>query len=71
MGSTRNWRNDPMTDKQRQLIVAIWEDAGMNGAIVPKFHGKTKGEASDYIDENLYASHLSAYNPHEDAGDRE
>ena len=29
------------------------ENAGMNGAIpLPPFKGTTKGEASDYIDEN-------------------
>ena len=27
----------------------MWENAGMNDAIIPEFYGTTKGEASDYI----------------------
>lgn len=66
----RNWRNDLITEKQKEMIAAIAENAVMNGAFIPPFHGSTKGEASDHIDQYLNASHVSAYSPHEDAGDR-
>lgn len=65
-----SWRDDPITDKQDALIAQIEEDACMNGAFIPPFQGKTKGEASDYISAFIEVSHYSAYNPHEDAGDR-
>ena len=65
-----SWRDDPITDKQDALIAQIEEDACMNGAFIPPFQGKTKGEASDYISAFIRASHYSAYNPHENAGDR-
>ena len=65
-----SWRDDPITDKQDALIAQIEEDACMNDAFIPPFQGKTKGEASDYISAFIGASHYSAYNPHEDAGDR-
>lgn len=66
-----NWRNDPITEKQEQMIANIEENAIINGAFIPPFHGNTKGEACDYISNYIYACHLSAYNPHEDAGDRD
>ena len=65
-----NWRDDPITDKQEAMIAQIEEDACMNDALIPPFHGQTKGDASDYISAYLGASHYSAYNPHEEAGDR-
>ena len=65
-----SWRNDPVTEKQKQLILDMWEDAWRNGALIPEFGGKTKGEASDYISRWLGACCYSAYSPHEDAGDR-
>lgn len=65
-----NWRNDLITEKQEALIAQIEEDAMMNGAIIPPFVGNTKGEACDYIDNYIHASHISAFSPHEDAGDR-
>ena len=64
------WRDDPITKKQENMIAIIEENANMNGAFIPPFHGTTKGEACDYIGNYLHASHLAAYNPHEDAGDR-
>lgn len=65
-----SWKSDPITEKQERMIAAIEENAIMNGAFIPAFQGKTKGEASDYIDNYIHACPLSAYNPHEDAGDR-
>lgn len=48
-----NWRNQPATKKQLLYIMRMQEDAGINGALpLPIFNGKTKGEASDYINEN-------------------
>ena len=49
-----NWRNDPITQKQMDLIMEMQETAGMNGAIeLPAFKGKTKGEACDWISKNM------------------
>ena len=42
-----NWRDDPITDKQKQLIADMQE---FSCYPLPRFEGKTKGEASDYID---------------------
>ena len=65
-----SWRDDPITEKQKELIERMDEDAGMNGAILPLFTGKTKGEASDWISANMGKQYISAYCEHEDAGDR-
>ena len=65
-----SWRNDPVTEKQEQMIAAIEENAIMNDAFIPPFDGSTKGEACDYIGNNIQLCHYAAYNPHEDAGDR-
>jgi len=66
-----SWRNDPVTEKQINLIMQMEEDAGMNGAIpLLPFTGKTKGEASDWIDENMGKQFESFNCDHEDAGDR-
>ena len=55
-----SWRNDPVTEKQLQFIDRRRENAGMNGAIpLPVFRGKTKGEAFDYIDENIGKQFIS------------
>ena len=59
-----------MTEKQKSFIESIQEDAEMNGAIVAPFYGKTKGEASDWINENNGKQFYSEYCPHENAGDR-
>lgn len=66
----RNWRNDPITKKQNEMIARMEENACMNGAIIPGFNGTTKGEASDYIGKYFHSCFLSAYDPNEDAGDR-
>ena len=65
-----SWRDEPITEKQKQFIESIEEDAEMNGAIVPSFTGKTKGEAFDWININNGKQFYSAYCPHENAGDR-
>lgn len=65
------WRDDPITEKQEAMIAQMEEDACMNGAWIPPFHGETKGEASDYIRNFIDAVHHTFYNPHEDAGDRD
>ena len=59
-----------MTEKQEHMISVIEENSMMHDAFIPPFTGNTKGEASDYIGQYLHASYCSAYNPHEDAGDR-
>ena len=65
-----SWRDDPITDKQAKMIAEMSEDAGMNGALIPPFTGKTKGEASDYISSNIRLVYRSFFIPHENAGDR-
>jgi hypothetical protein len=65
-----SWRDDPITDRQKWMIETMIEDAGMNGAIpLPPFYGKTKGEASDWISENM-GKQYESFNCHENAGDR-
>lgn len=66
-----SWRDDPITEKQEQMIATIEENAIMNDAFIPPFHGETKGEAYDYIGNYIHACHLAAYDPNEDAGDRD
>lgn len=41
------WRNEPITEKQKQCIADMQE---FSAYPLPKFEGMTKGEASDYID---------------------
>ena len=64
------WRDDPITKKQQQFINSIIEDAGINGAIISSFNGKTKGEAADWINKNNGKQYYTAYCPDEDGGDR-
>lgn len=66
-----SWRDDPITEKQEQMIADMKESASMNNAFLPLFTGKTKGEACDYISDYIHYCYISAYNPHEDAGDRD
>lgn len=40
------WRNDPITEKQRECIETMQE---FSCYPIPQFCGTTKGEASDYI----------------------
>lgn len=67
MDGVRNWRNDQPTEKQMKLIFEMHE---MADHPLPRFEGKTKGEASDYIDKYIKDAHTLCYSAHEDAGDR-
>ena len=51
-----SWRNDPVTEKQLKMITDMIEFSEFP---LPKFTGKTKGEASDYINKWLSKSHES------------
>lgn len=50
----KTWRNDPITEKQQQLIDDMQE---FSEYPLPKFSGTTKGEACDYIDKWIGKSH--------------
>lgn len=64
-----NWRNEPITSKQKKLI-----DEMNEFSVYPlePFSGKTKGEASDWITRNLKKSYETFdFNGHGDNfGDR-
>ena len=62
-----NWRNLPPTQKQLDYIAELCE---MSDHPLPRYEGKTRGEASDWINANASSAHTMFYNPHEDAGDR-
>lgn len=47
--TTKTWRDDPMTEKQENLIALIEKCACENLSFIPGFSGTTKGEACDYI----------------------
>lgn len=49
-----SWRNDPITEKQKAMISDMME---FSEYPLQKFTGKTKGEASDYIDKYIAISH--------------
>lgn len=53
-----DWRNEPITDKQKALILEMNEFSDFP---LPTFNGTTKGEASDYIDQNLRKAHESSW----------
>jgi len=61
-----SWRDLPPTQKQLDYIVEMNE---FSEWILPTFKGKTRGEASDYIDKWIKVAH-EGFNEHEDAGDR-
>jgi hypothetical protein len=42
------WRDDHITDKQKQLIADMQEFGPYS---LPGFYGMTKGEAADYIEQ--------------------
>lgn len=50
------WRDDPATEKQLEMIRNMNE---FSEYPLPPFKGKTKGEASDYIDTWIAKSHES------------
>ena len=54
MTKQNNWRNDPVTDKQRELIHDMRTHSDWP---LPAFTGTTKGEASDYIDRWIAKAH--------------
>ena len=39
-----SWRDDPITEKQEQLIADMEEEACMNDAFIPAFIGTTKAK---------------------------
>ena len=49
-----NWRDDPATEKQLAYIMEMYE---FSEYPIPPFVGKTKGEASDYIDKYAKRAH--------------
>ena len=53
-----NWRDDPATQKQLDYINEMHE---FSEYPLPKFEGKTKGEASDYINKWFKLAHESAW----------
>ena len=50
-----DWRKEPATQKQLDYIMEMNE---FSDYPLPKFVGKTKGEASDYINENTKIAHM-------------
>ena len=54
----KNWRNDSVTQKQLDYIMEMNEFSEFP---LPKFEGKTKGEAYDYINENSKLAHTSSW----------
>jgi len=46
---TGSWRNDPITDKQKEMINSIYNACKYLGDNLNEFKGTTKGEACDYI----------------------
>lgn len=55
-----SWRDEEITANQLQLISVIQEFCLFS---VPKFDGKTKGEASDYIDKYARLAFDNANSP--------
>jgi len=51
-----SWRDDPATEKQLETIRNMHEFSEWP---LPKFTGKTKGEAADYIDRWIAKAHES------------
>lgn len=55
-----NWRQDPLTEKQKELIEKMQEFSYFP---IPRFTGKTKGEASDYIERYGQQAHENVNSP--------
>ena len=49
-----SWRDDPATEKQLAYIQEMQEFSEFP---LPSFEGKTKGEASDYINKYIEQAH--------------
>ncbi len=56
----RDWRNDPITEKQKECIEEMQE---FSYYPLPVFTGTTKGEASDYIDKYGKIAHENVNSP--------
>lgn len=54
------WRNEPITQKQKELIAEMEE---FSRYPIPHFEGTTKGEASDYISKYGEIAHENVDNP--------
>lgn len=61
-----NWRFDPITEKQKAYIFEMQEFSELP---LPVFHGKIKGEASNYINRYIKIAHESILEHHENWGD--
>lgn len=51
MTVSAKWRSDPVTEKQKNFINELYKYDELNR--IPKFTGKTKGEAYDFM--NAYS----------------
>lgn len=51
-----SWRDKPMTEKQIEMIKNMYANTEIP---IPKFEGRTRGEASDFIDKWLSTTHES------------
>lgn len=54
MTAKKSWRDDPVTEKQLNLIIEMNEFSEWP---LPAFTGTTKGEACDYINKWIGKSH--------------
>ena len=52
------WRDEPATKKQLKYISEMQEFSEFQ---LPKFEGKTKGDAADYIDRYSKQAHTSTW----------
>ena len=53
-----DWRSDPVTQNQLNLIKEMWE---FSPYPLPEFEGTTKGEAKDYISKYWQMAHESTW----------
>ena len=58
MRSFRDWKNEPVTEKQLTYIQEMQEFSEFP---LPAFTGTTKGEAAEYIDKYSKESHRSTW----------
>lgn len=58
MTEFRAWMNEPATEKQLAYILEMQEFSEFP---LPKFEGKTKGEAAEYIDKHIKEAHTSTW----------
>lgn len=55
-----NWRNDPLTEKQKKYIEDMQEFCAYP---IPAFKGTTKGEAAEYIEKYSKLAHEDVNSP--------